>query len=299
MELQSCQINEKATMIDTIPLLVSVEWLAAHLDNRQVRVADVRWYLPHLGKTGAGEYAAAHIPGAVFLDLDTELAALPGSGPGRHPLPTAETFQAAMRRIGVSADTHVIAYDDGGGTAARLWWLLHYFGHPRVSLLDGGLTAWRAAGLPVASGADVSRPVGDFVARPTPRMVVDKAEVARLAADPAALLLDARARERYEGRVEPIDARPGHIPGARSAPYAENVGSDGRFLPPTELSVRYQRLGVADADTVVAYCGSGVSACHTVFALRLAGRPDVKLYEGSWSDWAADATFPAATGPEP
>lgn len=285
-------------MPDPTPLLVSVDWLADHLTDPRVRIADVRWYLPHLGKTGIGEYAAGHIPGAVFVDVDTELAAPRGSGPGRHPLPDLAVFQAIMRRAGVSAGTHVVAYDDNSGTAARLWWLLHYTGHPRVSLLDGGIGAWLAAGRLLETGSASTYPPGDFTAHPQPGMVVDKAAVAALSHDPSALLLDARARERYEGRVEPIDARPGHIPGAHSAPYAENHGSDGRFLSPAALREKYAALGVVAAQTVVAYCGSGVTACHDIFALRLAGRDDVLLYEGSWSDWAADPSLPAAVGVE-
>ena len=285
-------------MPDPVPPLVTVAWLAQRLDDPHLRVADVRWYLPHLGKSGADEYQAGHIPGAVFLDLDTELAAPRGEGPGRHPLPTAMTFGAAMRRAGVNRDTHVVVYDDGGGTGARLWWLLRYFGHDRVSLLDGGLRAWQAAGHPLESGAGRIMPPGNLVAHPQPDWVVDKEDVARLAAA-GAVLLDARARERYEGKVEPIDARPGHIPGAHSAPYAENVGPDGRFLPPAQLKAKYAALGVDEADTVVAYCGSGVTACHAIFALYLTGRTDARLYEGSWSDWAADPTLPAATGPTP
>ena len=285
-------------MSDSVPPLVSVTWLAHRLDDPQVRVADVRWYLPHLGKSGVGEYEAGHIPGAVFLDVDTELSAPRGEGPGRHPLPTAMTFGAVMRRAGVNSDTHVVAYDDGGGTAARLWWLLRYFGHDRVSLLDGGLPAWQAARLPLETGAGRIMPPGNLVAHPRPAWVVDKEEVARLAAA-GAVVLDARARERYEGKVEPIDARPGHIPGALSAPFAENVATDGRFLDPAQLRAKYAALGVDEAETVVAYCGSGVTACHDIFALHLAGRTDAKLYEGSWSDWAADPTLPAATGPTP
>ncbi|MCW5850803.1 MAG: sulfurtransferase [Anaerolineae bacterium] len=283
-------------MSDPVPPLVSVDWLARRLDDRQARIADVRWYLPHLGKSGVNEYQAGHIPGAVFLDLDTELSAPRGEGPGRHPLPTAMNFGAAMRRAGVNSDTHVVAYDDGGGTAVRLWWLLRYFGHERVSLLDGGLRAWQAAGRPLETGAGRIMPPGNLIAHPKPDWVVDKEEVARLAAA-GAVILDARARERYEGKVEPIDARPGHIPGAHSAPFTENVGADGRFLDPAQLTAKYATLGVDKAKTVVAYCGSGVTACHTIFALHLTGRTDAKLYEGSWSDWAADSTLPAAMGP--
>ncbi len=288
----------KDVMPNDTPLLVSPSWLATHLNNPRVRIVDVRWYLPHLGKSGAGEFAVAHVEGAVYVDVDTELAAPRGSGPGRHPLPDMAVFEAAMRRAGVTPDTHVVAYDDNSGTAARLWWLLQYTGHPRASLLDGGIDAWREEGHPMETGAGRTYPPGQFTARPQPGWVVDKTAVADLSGRPGALLLDARARERYEGRVEPIDARPGHIPGARSAPFVENLGHDGRFLSPDTLRVRYAALGIDKAETLVAYCGSGVTACHDIFALRLAGRDDTLLYEGSWSDWAADPALPAALGVE-
>ena len=280
------------------PGLVSVEWLAQRLDDPDVRVCDVRWYLPHLDRSGRGEYAAGHIPGAVFVDLDTELAGPPDLGPGRHPLPPAERFGEAMSRAGIGAQTHVVAYDDSGGaTAARLWWLLLFFGHPRASVLDGGLTAWRAAGK-AASTEEPSYRKAQFTAIPQRDRVVDKAVVDRLRRDPDAAILDARATERYEGRVEPVDARPGHVPGAVSAPYAGNVDPERHtFLPPDQLRDRYARLGVSPERTVVAYCGSGVTACHTLLALHLAGFTDSLLYEGSWSDWSKDPSLPAATGP--
>ncbi len=283
----------KDAMPEDTPLLVSSDWLAAHLHDPLVRIADVRWYLPHLGKSGAGEFAAGHVPGAVYVDVDTELAAPRGSGPGRHPLPDMAVFEAAMRRIGVTPETHVIAYDDNSGTAARLWWLLQYTGHPRASLLDGGIAAWQAEGRPIESGMGCAYAPGSFTARPQPGQVVDKAAVVALSERPNVLILDARARERYEGRIEPIDARPGHIPGARSAPFIESLGPDGRFLSPAALRARYVALGIDEAETVVAYCGSGVTACHDILTLRLAGRNDALLYEGSWSDWAADDSLPA------
>ena len=281
------------------PALVSVEWLAAHLDHPHVRLADVRWYLPHLGKSGRAEYDAGHIPGAVFVDLDTALAAQPASGPGRHPIPSPESFAAAMTRAGVGPHTHVIAYDDAGGAiAARLWWLLRYFGHQSVSVLDGGVTAWHAAGHPLSTQAPAISAQSEFVPRPQPGCVVDKSVVDRLRQDAGAVILDARAAERYEGKVEPVDARPGHVPGARSAPYSGNVSAETQtFLPPPQLAERYARLGVSPEKKVVAYCGSGVTACHTLLALHLAGHEGGLLYEGSWSDWSKDPSLPAATGP--
>lgn len=290
------------------PPLVTVEWLHDHLNAPQVRIADVRWYLPTTGKRGHDAYASGHIPGAVFIDLDTSLAAPRGSGPGRHPLPSATAFAAAMRDAGTGNATHVIAYDDSGGSiAARLWWLLRYFGHSRVSVLDGGIPRWTAYGLPLETHVpDVmpqlfttpgaSGPVGAFTGG-----VVDKTQVAALARHPQAIVLDARAPERYEGRLEPVDARPGHIPGAINAPFARNLRDEPapRLKSAAELRDGYHRLGVSSEKQVVAYCGSGVTACLDILALHVAGFPQALLYEGSWSDWSADLALPAATGPDP
>lgn len=276
--------------------LVSVGWLRERLGGAGVRVVDVRWYLTEPGR-GRGEYLAGHIPGAVYMDIDTDLAAPKGQGPGRHPLPSAAAFAAAAGRAGIGPAAHVVAYDAAGGAyAARLWWLLRYFGHGRVSVLDGGWPAWQAAGGPEEAGETRVTPAS-FTPRPNGAMVVDAAAVERLRRDPRALLLDARAAERYEGRVEPVDPRAGHIPGAVSAPYAGNLRPDGTLLSADELRARYDALGAGRAEQVVCYCGSGVTAAHNVLALHLAGRESL-LYEGSWSDWSGDPARPAATGPE-
>ncbi len=207
-------------------------------------------------------------------------------------------FKAAAERAGIGDESHVVAYDSSGGAAAaRLWWLLRYFGHARVSLLDGGWPAWQAAGY--ASNADAPAIVAaQFTAVPHSAMVVDAAAVDQLRRDPRTLLLDARATERYEGSVEPIDPQAGHIPGARSAPFAGNLRPDGTLKSADELRDRYLALGADAAERVVCYCGSGVTAAHDIFALHLAGRTDALLYEGSWSDWSSDPTRPVATGPE-
>ena len=281
----------------TVEPLVTPEWLADHNDDPNVRPVDVRWYLTEPGR-GRAEYAEAHIPGAPFMDLETELSAPRGSGPGRHPLPSPEDFAAVAGRAGIGPNTHVIAYDSSGGAAAaRLWWLLRYFGHDQVSLLDCGWPAWLAGGYPTDSATPNISPA-TFAAVPRPEMVVDAAAVDALRRDSRALLLDARANERYEGRVEPIDPQAGHIPGARSAPYAGNLRQDGTFKLPDELRDRYLDLGADVATTIVCYCGSGVTAAHDVLALHLAGRTDAKIYEGSWSDWSSDPARPVATGPE-
>ncbi|MFQ3630874.1 sulfurtransferase [Roseiflexus sp.] len=282
----------------TIESLVSPAWLAERLNNPNIRVADLRWHLLEQGR-GRAEYLEAHIPGAVYLDIDTDLAAPPFHGPGRHPIPSSEAFAAVASRAGIGPTTHVVAYDSvGGAYAARLWWLLRYFGHERVSLLDGGWPAWITAGLPVESG-EVWPPPAVFTPRPNRSIVVDADAVETLRQDPRVLILDVRAAERYQGIVEPLDPRAGHIPGAISAPYADNVDTDGRMLSAEALQARYAALGADRAETIVCYCGSGVTAAHTIFALERAGWKNTLLYEGSWSDWSRDRSRPVATGPEP
>jgi thiosulfate/3-mercaptopyruvate sulfurtransferase len=282
------------------PLLVSCEWLASHTSDPDVRVTDVRWSLVEKDK-GRSAYRTAHIPGAVFLDVDTDLAAPRGEGPGRHPLPAPETFAAAMSRAGIGARTHVVAYDFGdGSTAARLWWLLRYHGHDRVSVLDGGMARWVAEGRPVEDHVP-SYPVTTFDPVLRPQLVVDADAVDRLRADPHALLLDVRMPERYEGKREPVDPVAGHIPGAWNRPYPTNVRSadDPRFLEAEALRRAFEQLGAGSAGRVACYCGSGINACQTVFALELAGFRNALLYEGSWSDWCSVSTRAVATGPEP
>jgi thiosulfate/3-mercaptopyruvate sulfurtransferase len=279
----------------SISSLVSTEWLAQQLAI--CRVVDVRWYLTEPGR-GRAEYLAAHVPGAVYMDIDVDLSGPKGSGPGRHPLPSPAAFAAAAGRAGIGPETHVVAYDGvGGAYAARLWWLLHSNGHERVSLLDGGWPAWVAAGYPTETGETTPAPAL-FTARPNSNVTVDAAAVDAMRRDPHALVLDARAAERYEGRQEPIDPRAGHIPGAKSAPFAGNLRPDGTLLSPDELRARYDALGANEATTIVCYCGSGVTATHTIFALRLAGR-EALLYGGSWSDWSSDPNRPVAIGTEP
>lgn len=281
----------------TPPLLVSAAWLAEHLQEPDLRIIDVRWYLTEPGR-GRSEYAAGHIPGAVYLDIDTDLSSPRGQGPGRHPLPSATAFERTASRTGIGAKTHVVAYDSvGGGYAARVWWLLRYFGHNQVSLLDGGWQAWQSAGLPEEQG--YPRVIqANFSARTRPEMVVDADAVEALRQQPDVLLLDARAPERYQGLVEPVDPQAGHIPGARSAPFVDNLRPDGHMLGPDDLRARFDALGAGQARQVVCYCGSGVTAAHNVFALELAGYPAALLYEGSWSDWSSDPARPIATGEE-
>jgi thiosulfate/3-mercaptopyruvate sulfurtransferase len=273
--------------------LVSAGWLLRHL--AEVRPVDTRWVLTEPGR-GRATYDAGHLPGAVFADIDSDLSELGKPGPGRHPLPEGRRFAATMSRLGIGDDTRVVAYDGQGGVdAARLWWLLLFHGHERAQILDGGVAAWLAAGGTLTDEKTVVAPA-DFHSRPPLVQAVDRAYVQRTLG--RALLLDARARERYEGRVEPIDPRAGHIPGARSAPFAENLDPQGRMRPAAELRERYAALGALDASEVICYCGSGVTACHDVLALVVAGRKAPLLYEGSWSDWSRDPALPAELGPE-
>ncbi|GAA1854665.1 sulfurtransferase [Actinomadura bangladeshensis] len=255
-----------------------------------VILLDVRWHLA--GPPGIESYRKGHLPGAVFVDLDRDVAGPPGPG-GRHPLPEPVVFESAMRRAGVSQDSLVVVYDDADSmSAARVWWSLRYFGHERVRVLDGGYRAWTEAGHRVDTAEPEVKP-GDFIANPGRLPVLDAEGAAELAR--AGVLLDARAAERYRGDQEPVDPVAGHIPGARNAPTSGNVGVDGRFLPPELLRERFAQLGATDALDVGAYCGSGVTAAHEILALNLAGIP-AALYVGSWSDWVTDPSNPIATG---
>jgi thiosulfate/3-mercaptopyruvate sulfurtransferase len=269
--------------------LISVAELADVLET--TTVLDVRWRLG--GPPGEDEYAAGHIEGAAYVDLETALAAPAGSR-GRHPLPDVAVFEAAMREAGVRADRAVVVYDDVGGTsAARAWWLLRHHGHDDVRVLDGGWSAWVAAGQPVSTTTP-SVEAGDFTAAPGRLGVLDAEGAAVLAS--SGVLLDARAGERYRGEVEPIDPVAGHIPGAVSAPATENLKPDGTFRSAEELRARFAALGVDASTPTGAYCGSGVTAAHEVLALEVAGFPGAALYAGSWSEWVTDPTRPVAIG---
>ncbi|MDC0772044.1 sulfurtransferase [Streptomyces sp. HD] len=279
--------------------IISASELASALTGENPPVLlDVRWQLT-LAKTsgeppfdGRKAYEAGHIPGAVYVDLDRELASTPGSR-GRHPLPDLAGFGAAMRRSGVSSGTPVIVYDGGQGwAAARAWWLLRWTGHPEVRVLDGGLPTWEG---PLETSVPTPA-AGDFEPVPGATGLLDADDAAALAR--SGVLLDARAGERYRGEVEPIDPVGGHIPGALSAPTNDNVAADGRFLPAEELAARFKTLGASEGTDVGVYCGSGVSGAHEVLALAVAGIP-AALYVGSWSEWSSDPSRPVAVGPDP
>jgi thiosulfate/3-mercaptopyruvate sulfurtransferase len=280
----------------TDPPLISVDELAARIDEPAVRVVDVRWVL---GKPGAGRaaYDAGHIPGALFLDLDTDLADPAGLGaPGRHPLPDPGLFARRLGERGIGTDDLVVGYDDvGGWVAARLWWMLDDLGHDRVRVLDGGYPAWLAAGLP-STTAVTERPPTTLELAPRWSRVIERDDLRdRLG---SVVLLDARAAARYRGDVEPVDPVAGHVPTARSAPTDGNLDADLRFRTPAELATRFADLGADGSREVVTSCGSGTAACHHALAMRIAGVPDPTLYAGSYSDWSRSG-YPVVTGDEP
>jgi len=276
--------------------LVSPGWLAEHLGERGLGVADVRWVREGSAREA---FESGHVAGAVFLDADDDLSSI-GQGSGRHPLPSPEVFAHTMSRVGIGDDKAVVAYDDASGSiAARLWWMLDATGHS-VALLDGGLEAWTG---PSATGPAPAEHAGiTFTARPWPKERLAGAGDVRAALDaPADVVLDARLAERYRGEVEPIDPIAGHIPGARSAPWTDNVDpSTGLFHPGDQLREHYEARGVRTGEDAIAYCGSGLTAAHDLLAMRLAGFPrDGRLYGGSWSGWIEDPTRPVVTGDEP
>lgn len=268
--------------------LITADELRSRLDDPDLRIADVRWWLADPGK-GRRDYAAAHIPGAVFVDVDADLVA--PAGPGRHPLPDPGAFVRRMSALGFDDSSDIVVYDDAGGTiAARLWWMLDDLGHARVRVLDGGLTTWLGAGGPMTAVVPVV-PAGQLSLRTAWTRTIDRE---RLAAQLGAVqLLDARAGERYRGEVEPVDLVPGHIPTAISRPTASTLDREGRILPVERL----RALLPAEGETVVS-CGSGITGCHLALAMRVAGVPDPLLYPGSYSDWVR-AGLPVATGAEP
>jgi thiosulfate/3-mercaptopyruvate sulfurtransferase len=275
--------------------LVSPAQLAGLLEDERdpPAVLDVRWELG--APPGRPEYLKGHIPGAVFVDLEADLSATQardGSG-GRHPLPKAGAFTRSMRAAGVRAGCGAIAYDAGNAlAAARAWWLLRYFGHRQVAVLDGGFAAWTSAGYPVQTEVPVVIP-GDFEARPGGMPLIDAGDVAPVAG--RGVLLDARASERFSGESEPVDPVAGHIPGAVNLPATALLDEAGRFLSPAELRTAFAAEGVSAGVPVAAYCGSGVTAAQEVLALELAG-VQAALYAGSWSDWISDPTRPVARG---
>jgi thiosulfate/3-mercaptopyruvate sulfurtransferase len=273
--------------------LIQPSELAPHLLARgepDWAVVDCRFYLVDPSK-GEAEYESEHLPGAVYAHLDRDLAGPRTGKNGRHPLPSVEVMTERFSRWGIDERVQVVAYDTSQGQmAARLWWMLRYLGHDAAAVLDGGLQSWKSAGLPLESGK-VRREPRRFTPRARPSMKIDVETLERERA--GHLLIDARAPERFRGEVEPYDPVKGRIPGARNHPTASSLAADGRFLPPEELRARFQSiLGSRPIDSVVSYCGSGVTACHNLLAMDVAGLRGAQLFPGSWSEWSADERRP-------
>lgn len=281
------------------PAIISAEHLRDLYQEHgaDLRVLEVHWSLD--GSLGRSTYEAGHLPGAVYVDLEAALTAAPDPGRGRHPLPDPEVFAQAMRRAGVSRGDRVVVADSRDGSqAARLAWMLRAQG-VAASLLSGGHTVWQSLGGSLERTEPTVTP-GDLSAAPWPQeRLADIDQTAHLAASDEGVVLDARAPERYRGDSEPIDPRAGHIPGAISAPYTENLLPNSRFRPAEELRARFTELGVRPYGPTVVYCGSGVTAAHDLLALEQAGFVGVRLFPGSWSQWSADAQRAVATGADP
>jgi len=302
--------------------LIDVPTLAARLASPSLVVVDCRFDLA-APEAGRAAYLHSRIPGARYADLNLDLSARPDGATGRHPLPKAADFAGLLRRLGVVAASELVAYDAGNGAfAARFWWLARWAGHPRVAVLDGGFAAWVTDGGALETGAPVvpaaDAPTADAPTGDPPTAASEAGRAAAVLADPGAaswvssdevaaaigagraLLVDARAPERYAGTVEPLDPVAGHVPSARNFPFVQNLAADGRFLPETELRERWLAFLEGTAATeVIAMCGSGVTACHNLLALEHAGLRGAKLYAGSWSEWIRDPTRAVATGSAP
>ena len=284
--------------MDAYKTLISADELVSHLDDPDWVIVDSRFALSDFG-LGRRNYLAGHIAGAVFADLNLDLALphLPGKT-GRHPLPSVEQTATLFSRLGIRPGVQVVAYDDLGGAlaAVRTWWMLRWLGHEAAALLDGGWQAWQRAGYPVRAGEE-TRPARQFTALPRPGLIATTAEVDALRLDPHYRVMDARAPERFRGENETIDPVAGHIPGAISAPYGGNLTPDGTFRSAEQLLKRYQRiLGQVPVENSISYCGSGVTSIHNILSMLHAGLGEGRLYVGSWSEWITDPSRPIATG---
>ncbi|CAN5397021.1 sulfurtransferase [soil metagenome] len=277
-----------------LTILITTDELSARLDNVELVIVDCRFDLADVGK-GRRDYELSHIPGAVYADLNRDLASVPTGMNGRHPLPEPRAFVRTLEQLGIGNDTQVVAYDqDVGMYASGLWWMLRWMGHDAVAVLDGGYAKWSAEQRSTTSGVE-SKPAGTFTGEAHGAMIASVDDVAR-----SANLLDARAPERYRGDVEPLDRVAGHIPGARNHFYRNNVTADGIFRTPNELRELFTpTLGDTSAEGLVCYCGSGVTACHNLLALEHAGLHGARLYPGSWSEWSSDPARPVGRGSEP
>lgn len=278
---------------------ISPAELSSHLDDPLWRIIDCRFDLANPA-WGEQDYQRAHIPGAVFADLNRDLSAPITPTSGRHPLPAPQDFIALLKRLGVSENTQVVVVDTvAGAFAARLWWMLRYYGHSAVAVLEGGLSNWQRQGYPLSSGSE-SCPPGQFHGEPQPNWMVTTAELDVLRHDPRYRIIDARAAERYRGESEPIDAIAGHIPGAVNRPHLQNLARAGLLLPAETLRQQFlELLGDIPPQNAIVYCGSGVTSCFHILAMHHAGLHGARLYVGSWSEWIRDPQRPIATGPQP
>jgi len=285
----------------TFTTLISAAMLRDLVGKPEIAIIDCRFDLMN-PDGGRRAYLEGHIPGARYADLNKDLSAPITATSGRHPLPTPSDFAGTLVRLGVGRATQVVAYDDSGGAfAARLWWMLRWVGHPAAAVLDGGIKAWVSEGGTLLSGEEKPLPaakVGPHVsAQADAAAVIGTADLEQRLADPAFLLIDARAGERFAGTVEPIDTVGGHIKGAVNHPFSANLGTDGRFLPAQVLRQAWERRLAGRSPTqVAAMCGSGVTACHNLLSLEVAGLRGAKLYAGSWSEWIRDPRRPIAQG---
>jgi thiosulfate/3-mercaptopyruvate sulfurtransferase len=285
----------------TFTTLISAAMLRDLVGKPEIAIIDCRFDLMN-PDGGRRAYLEGHIPGARYADLNRDLSAPITATSGRHPLPTPSDFAGTLVRLRIGRATQVIAYDDSAGAfAARLWWMLRWVGHPAAAVLDGGIKAWVSEGGTLQSGQEKPLPAAAGGPPPSAQAdtaaVIETAEIERRLSDPAFLLIDARAGERFAGTVEPIDAVAGHIKGAVNHPFSANLGVDGRFLPAPVLREAWERRLAGRSPTqVAAMCGSGVTACHNLLSLEVAGFPGAKLYAGSWSEWIRDPHRPVAQG---
>jgi thiosulfate/3-mercaptopyruvate sulfurtransferase len=279
--------------------LINPAQLAERLTDPAYVVVDVRHDLARPERWGEDQYEAGHLPGARFAHIDRDLSAQKTGRNGRHPLPSPEEAAALFGRLGIAPGTQVVAYDQGSGMfAARLWWMLRWLGHDAVAVLDGGFERWTRESRPVSTVRPL--PSHATFAPGRTRPMASAAEIGTAIARGALTLVDARVPERYRGDVEPLDPVAGHIPGARNRPYVDNVNPDATFKPADALRREFAALlGTTPLDRVVHYCGSGVTGCHNVLAMEIAGLPGTRLYPGSWSEWCADPARPVETGDGP
>ncbi len=276
--------------------LVSAEETAAHLDDPQWVICDCRHDLAN-HSAGYKAYRAGHIPGARFLHLDVDLSGPKTGLTGRHPLPHPATFCLRLGALGISNNTQVVAYDETGGVyAARLWWMLRWVGHDKAAVLDGGWQAWTKAGLPVTVAQPAAEPAS-FSGKPRPQIAVDSAQVLANLQERKSLVIDARSNDRFRGENETLDPVAGHIPGAANRFFRLNLGEDGHFKSASALKTEFGAvLNGHAAEAIVHQCGSGVTACHNLLAMEVAGLKGSRLYPGSWSEWVSDRRRPVATG---